>query len=112
MFGEDVMSKLSSEKAFILDYLKRGYGTLTAPLSKVQPQMPKEQLAYFIKQAVKKQMSIIVQVNPTAHQNSISEFTGTAYFSPTSTQVIISTGDNRTTYLLNARDIRHIRRKK
>ncbi|GAA0352291.1 hypothetical protein GCM10008932_01600 [Alkalibacterium iburiense] len=103
------MSKFSSEKAIIVDYLKRGYGTLMAPLSKVQPQMPKEQLVYFLKQAVSKKASITVQVNPTTHQNSISEFTGIPYFSPTSTQVIIKTGDNRTTYLLNARDIRHIR---
>lgn len=106
------MSKLSSEKAFIVDYLKRGYGSLFAPLSKVQPQMPKEQLIYFLKQAVSKQIPITIQVNPTAHQNSISEITGTAYFSPTSTQVIVNTGDTQTTYLLNARDIRHIRRKK
>lgn len=106
------MNKLATEKTIIVDYLKKGYGSLFAPLSKVQPQMPKTQLVYFLKQAIKKQLQIVVQVNPTSHSSNMTEIIGIAHFSPTSTQVIVTPDDNRTTYLLNARDIRHIRIKK
>lgn len=94
----------------LVDYLKRGYGSLVSSFSNVQPQMPKEQIAFFLKQAVRKQTRIIVQVNPTSHADRITEFGGVAYFTPKSTQIILKTDNQQTTYLLNAKDIRHIRR--
>lgn len=103
------MSKLAIEKQHIFEVFKKGYGSIFSNLSKVQPQMPKNQLLLFLKQAVKKQQQIIVQVNPTAYSDRINEYRGTASFSPRSAQIILKTNSNHTTYLLNAKDIRHIR---
>ncbi|PRY83853.1 hypothetical protein [Alkalibacterium olivapovliticus] len=103
------MSKLAIETHHIFDVFKKGYGSLFSNLSKVQPQMPKNQLLLFLKQAVRKQQRIIVQVNPTAYSDQINEYRGTASFSPRSAQIILKTTNNHTTYLLNAKDIRHIR---
>lgn len=103
------MSKLASEKQSILQVFKKGYSSLFTEFSKVQPQMPKEQLQFFLKQAVKNKKKIIIQINPTPHSQQINEYMGTAEFSPYSSQIILKTLSNRTTYLLNAKDIRHVR---
>lgn len=104
------MSRVAMDKHSLVNYIRRGYGTLFTPIAKVQLQMPKEQISTYLKQAVKKRYPIIVQVNPTSQSDSISEFSGTAYFSPRSTQIIIKSDHQSITYLINARDIRHIRR--
>lgn len=104
------MSRLAENRHSFVHYLKKGYGSLFPSITNVQPQMPKEQIATYLKQAVKNRFPIVIQVNPTSQSESISEFTGTAYFSPKSTQVIIKSDLQSITYLINARDIRHIRR--
>lgn len=104
------MSRLAANSHSLVDYLKKGYGSLFTPFAKVQRQMPKEQISEYLKQAVNKRYPITVQVNPTSVSDSISEFTGIAYFSPKSTQIIIKSDLQSITYLINARDIRHIRR--
>lgn len=104
------MSKLAIETQHIVEVFRKGYGALfSTSLSKVQPQMPKGQLGLFLKQSVKKQQRIIIQVNPTAHSDQINEYIGIPVFSPHSTQIIIKTASSRTTYLINAKDIRHIK---
>lgn len=103
------MSIISIEKQHIVDVFKRGYGALFSSLAKVQPQMPKSQLSLFLKQAVLKQQRIIVQVNPTAHTDHLIEYAGVPFFSAKSTQVIIKPASANTVYLINAKDIRHVR---
>lgn len=104
------MSRLAANSHSLVDYLKKGYGSLFSPFAKVQMQMPKDQITTYLKQAVNKRLPITVQVNPTAQSDGITEFTGLAYFSPKSTQIIIKSDTQSITYLINARDIRHIRR--
>ena len=108
--GEDNMSRLATSSHSLVDYLKKGYGTLFSTFAKVQMQMPKEQISAYLKQAVSKRYPITIQVNPTVQSDGISEFTGIAYFSPKSTQIIVKSEMQSITYLINARDIRHIRR--
>ncbi|GEK88033.1 hypothetical protein AB4027_07645 [Alkalibacterium putridalgicola] len=104
------MNRLAENRQSIVHYLKKGYGSLFPSITNVQPQMPKEQITTFLKQAVKNRFLVAIQVNPTSQSESISEFTGIAYFSPKTTQVIIKSELQSITYLINARDIRHIRR--
>ncbi|MER2063105.1 MAG: hypothetical protein ABS873_00510 [Alkalibacterium sp.] len=104
------MSRLAENRQSFVDYLKKGYVSLFPSMTRVQPQMPKEQITTYLKLAVKKRFPIVIQVNPTSQSESISEFTGIAYFSPKSTQIIIKSNRRSITYLINARDIRHIRR--
>ncbi|OJF89748.1 hypothetical protein [Alkalibacterium sp. 20] len=104
------MSRLATNRHSLVDYIKKGYGTLFTPIAKVQAQMPRDQISTYLKLAVKKRYPIVVQVNPTAQSESIIEFSGIAYFSPKSTQIIIKSDLQSITYLINARDIRHIRR--
>lgn len=103
------MSKSASEKQTILEVFKKRYGSLFTEFSRVQPQMPKDQIQYFLKQSVNKQMKIIIQINPTTHSQQINEYMGTVEFSPYSTQIILKTLSSHITYLLNAKDIRHVR---
>ncbi|SFB87035.1 hypothetical protein SAMN04488102_101195 [Alkalibacterium subtropicum] len=104
------MSRIAENRHSIVHYLKKGYGSLFPSITNVHPQMPKEQIATFLKQAVKNRYPIVIQVNPTSQSDSISEFTGIAYLSPKSTQVIIKSDLQSITYLISARDIRYIRR--
>lgn len=103
------MSKSAIEKHSLIQAFKKGYGSLFTEFSRVQPQMPKEQLQLFLKQAVKYKRRVIIQINPTTHSQQINEYMGIPEFSPYSTQIILKTFSSHTTYLLNAKDIRHIR---
>ncbi|HAJ70114.1 MAG: hypothetical protein ACTHVM_06840 [Alkalibacterium gilvum] len=104
------MNRQAENKHSIVHYLKKGYGTLFPAITNVQPQMPKEQISMFLKQAVKGKFPIVIQVNPTSQSDTIWEFKGTVSFSPKSTQVIVESDQKTITYLINAREIRHIRR--
>ena len=104
------MNKSAENRHSFVEYIKKGYGSLFTPFMKVQVQMPKEQIATYLKLAVKKRFPIVIQVNPTSQSEGISEFTGIPYFSPKSTQIIIKSDTGTITYLVNARDIRHIRK--
>ncbi|MFO8069748.1 MAG: hypothetical protein R6U02_07260, partial [Alkalibacterium sp.] len=75
------MSRLAANKHSLVDYIKKGYGTLFAPIAKVQLQMPRDQISTYLKLAVKNRYPIVVQVNPTSQSESIVEFSGIAYFS-------------------------------
>lgn len=72
------MSKLAIETQHIVEVFRKGYGALfSTSLSKVQPQMPKSQLGLFLKQSVKKQQRIIIQVNPTTHSDQFNLLSST-----------------------------------
>ncbi|GEK91724.1 hypothetical protein [Alkalibacterium kapii] len=101
----NAMNRLS-----FVHYLKKGYGSLFPSITSVQPQMPKTQITTFLKQSVKQHFPVIVQVNPTSLSETVSEFRGSVYFSPKSTQIIVKSDQKSITYLINARDIRHIRK--
>ncbi|WP_225744240.1 hypothetical protein [Marinilactibacillus sp. Marseille-P9653] len=101
------MEKFAVEKNQILHYFKETY--LNRSHFAVHKQMPALQLRHFIKQAVRKQKLITIQLNPSAHDSSISECTGTASFSPYSSQIILNSHNSNTVHLINSDQIRHIR---
>lgn len=74
------------------------------------PQMPEEQLTYFLNQAFTKKRKIILQLNQLDHHSDFTEVTG--YIRSTSSkrpQIILENPLNRMTYLVLPSDIRHIR---
>lgn len=74
------------------------------------PQMPEEQLTYFLNQAFTKKRKIILQLNQLNYDSDFTEVTG--YIRSTSSkrpQIILENPLNRMTYLVLPSDIRHIR---
>lgn len=107
------MQKASEEKHRFLSFIKGNYDNYMKHRSfEVKPQMPMKQVSYFIRQAVRKKYMITIQINPTPYNNRVSEATGMAHFSPYSSQVILTAQGKKTTYLINAETIRHIRLEK
>lgn len=107
------MERMAEEKTNLLSLIKDNYSTyLKRRAFAVKPQMPAKQISHFMKQAVRKEVSITIQLNPTTFNKMISEATGVATFSPYSTQVILTSRDKKTVHLINAEQIRHIRLEK
>lgn len=98
------------EKNTIMNYFKENYENYIKrnPFT-LQKQMPVNQLRHFIKQAVRKQSLVTIQLNPSSHQTTVSECTGVPSYSPYSSQIILTTLDNKTIHLINSDQIRHIR---
>ncbi|WP_208558709.1 hypothetical protein [Marinilactibacillus kalidii] len=101
------MELFAAEKNPIIHYFKENY--LTKRHFAVQKQMPLQQLRHFIKQAVRKQKIITIQLNPTNQYPVVSECTGIATFSPYSSQIILTSVNSNTVHLVNSDQIRHIR---
>lgn len=107
------MERMAEEKISLLSMIKDNYSTyLKRRAFEVKPQMPPRQISHFMKQAVRKEALITIQLNPTPLNKMMSEATGVATFSPYSTQVILTSQDNKTVHLINADQIRHIRLEK
>ena len=108
--GDESMEKFAIEKSTIMSYFKENYSNYIkgTPFT-LQKQLPVMQLRHFIRQAVRKQNSITIQLNPTFQQATVSECTGIANFSPYSSQIILTSQDNKTIHLINIEQIRHIR---
>lgn len=76
----------------------------------VLPQMPKEQITYFLNQAFTKKRKITLQLNQLDDDSHFSEVTGYIRFTPAKRpQIILENSLNRMTYLILPKDIRHIR---
>lgn len=104
------MQKVAEQKHSILSVLKENYSTyMKRRAFEVRPQMPARQISHFVRQAVRKEVQITIQLNPTPFNKMITEATGKAAFSPHSSQVILTSSDKRTVHLINADTIRHIR---
>lgn len=104
------MEKIAMEMKPIFSLFKDQYAHYLKrqPIT-VQRQMPVRQVRHFIKQAVRKQLTITIQLNPSSHQAAVSECTGIATFSPYSSQIILTSQDHKTYHLVNSDQIRHIR---
>lgn len=104
------MQKVAEETYGILSIIKENYATYKRSRTfEVKPQMPAKQVSLFVRQAVRKNAMITIQLNPTPHNKMVSEATGFPTFSPRSSQVILTSRDKRTVHLINAETIRHIR---
>lgn len=74
------------------------------------PQMPEEQLTYFLNQAFTKKRKIILQLNQLDHLSEVTEVTGYIRSTPSKRpQIILENPLNRMTYLVLPSDIRHVR---
>lgn len=108
--GDDDLEKIALEKNTIMNYFKENYENYIkrSPVT-LHKQMPVNQLRHFIKQAVRKQVLVTIQLNPSNHQTTVSECTGVASYSPYSSQIILTSLDNKVIHLINSDQIRHIR---
>lgn len=76
----------------------------------VHSQMPQAQILFFLNQAYQKRKPIVIQVNKTKHILAINEHTGILRYSPTEQhRAILESSNQNTTYMIDFKDIRHIR---
>lgn len=79
------------------------------PRFKVYPQMPVNQIKHFVKQAIRQNQEIAIQLNPSPFSDNLSEIFGKISISPKSDQIILSPKDGNTFHLIQEKYIRHLR---
>jgi hypothetical protein len=104
------MQRVAEERHGLLSLIKENYSLYMKNYAfAVQPQMPTKQVSHFIKQAVRKQRYITIQINPSHGNQMLTEATGIAQFSPHTSQIILTSPDKKTVHFIHAQSIRHIR---
>lgn len=74
------------------------------------PQMPKEQLTFFLNQAFTKRKKVILQLDQLENQSQLTEVTGYIRYMPFDRpQIVLGNPITHMTYLIHPSDIRHIR---
>lgn len=97
--------KMSALSQFISTYSPaRGHSYVN-----VYPQMPGHQIQYFVKQAVRKNHLVTIQLNPTEFKKDFTEVTGLLSLSQSSSHVILTPDNEQTVYLIQPCQIRHLR---
>lgn len=109
--SEDVnMQRVPELNNDFLTTLKNSYMvTRSRPSFEIFPQMPIEQIIHYVKQAVRKNNEVIIQLQPSFHNQQIEEIQGTMAFSPRSSQIILTPVDNQMIHLVQPQLIRHLR---
>lgn len=93
-----------------LTTLKNSYMvTRSRPRFETFPQMPIEQILHYVKQAVRRNNEVIIQLQPSFYNQQIEEVQGTIAFSPRSSQIILTPVDNQMIHLVQPQLIRHLR---
>lgn len=75
----------------------------------VFPQMPVNQIQHYIKQAARKELAVVIQLNPSPHNKQMNEAVGKLSLSPSSSHVILKTFDEQMVHLIQPQHIRHLR---
>lgn len=109
--SEDVnMQRVPELNNDFLANLKNSYKvTRSRPNFKTFPQMPLDQIKHYVKQAVRKNNDVIIQLQPLSHDQQIEEIKGTIVFSPRSSHIILTPLDNQMIHLIQPQLIRHLR---
>lgn len=76
---------------------------------KVFPQMPTQQIQYFIKQAARRDNLVTIQLNNFTQTKDVSEVTGKLSLSPHSSHIILAPVENQPIHLIQPKAIRHVR---
>ncbi|WP_035053327.1 COMM domain-containing protein [Carnobacterium pleistocenium] len=74
------------------------------------PQMPKEQITFFLNQAFTKKKKITLQLNQLKNRSYLTEATGYIRYTPfKKSQIVLENPLTHVTYLIHPSDIRYIR---
>lgn len=104
------MQRVMEPKSSIFTSLKDGYQLVRSrPDFNVYPQMPVSQVQHIVKQAARREQTIAIQTNPSAHHKQLNEVSGKISLSPTSSHVILVTEDQQMVHLIQPQHIRHLR---
>ncbi len=109
--SEDVnMQRVPELNNDFLTTFKNSYMvTRSRPRFETFPQMPIEQILHYVKQAVRRNNEVIIQLQPSFYNQQIEEIQGTIAFSPRSSQIILTPVDNQMIHLVQPQLIRHLR---
>lgn len=104
------MEKNSAAKLSAFSFLSKTRFFLTDNSPTLLPQMPKEQILYFLKQAYIKSKSITIQTTDRNDLSICHEYTGKLIVSPEDhAKIILSTLDKKTMSIINPNEIRYVR---
>jgi hypothetical protein len=104
------MERARDGKQSVLANLIEHYQLAYQHLSfKVFPQMPAEQIQYFVKQAARDEQPVTIQLHEFVNTHNISEVSGTITLSPHSSHIILKPADEHTIHLIQPNSIRHVR---
>lgn len=104
------MQRVKEMKPSVLTTIFDSYQVVrNRPDIKLFPQMPLNQVSHLLKQAAHKEMTVTIQLNPSALLKDRVEVTGKISLSPHSSQVILKTDTHKTIHLIQPRHIRHLR---
>ena len=103
------MERVTEPKnSFFKSLLDNYPNTRKRPYIKSYPQMPGSQIQHYIKQAVRQQKQVSIQLNPSTFSDHLTEVTGTIKFSPSSSHIVLITSDEQTVHLIQPHHIRHL----
>ncbi len=104
------MQRVTEPSQDFLTTLKNSYQIARSrPNFNVFPQMPMSQIQHFIKQAVRKNKTVIIQMNPSPLNHQMNEIQGQVSLSHRSSHVILTPLDNQMVHLVQPQLIRHLR---
>ena len=82
----------------------------TKPSLKILPQMPENQIRFFLNQAYEQRKAIIIQINKTKHILNVNEQIGLLRYSPLDqNRAILESRKDNTVHMIALQDIRYIR---
>lgn len=104
------MQRVPEPNNDFLATLKNSYKvTRSRPDFKVFPQMPVDQIKHYVKQAVRNNRDVIIQLQPSPLDKQMNEVKGTITFSHRSSHIILTTLDKQMIHLVQPQLIRHLR---
>lgn len=104
------MERVSEPRKSIINNLMDSYQVVrNRPNFNVHPQMPIDQIQLFVKQAARKELNVIIQLNPSPLTKEFVEVSGEISLSHRSSHVIITRESDNTVHLIQPGLIRHIR---
>lgn len=103
------MERLVVAKNSIFSHLVNDSNPLRKDHFRIYPQMPMKQIQHYLKIAARRKKQIIIQLKPTLHLNHYTEIRGKISLSPTNSQIILTPNEDKTTHLIQARSIHHLR---
>lgn len=107
---DENMQRVPEPNNDFLATLKNSYKvTRSRPDFKVFPQMPVDQIKHYVKQAVRNNRDVIIQLQPSPLDKQMNEVKGTITFSHRSSHIILTTLDKQMIHLVQPQLIRHLR---
>lgn len=104
------MERITEPKQSIFTNLKDSYHIVRSrPDFNVYPQMPVDQIRYYVKQAARREETVTIQINPSSQNKQLREVSGNLSLSPSTSHVILTTKNEQTIHLIQPQHIRHLR---